>query len=403
MGHISVGLRCVLSYQVTQRQTRMNHTQTTILQVLPALRSGGVERGTIEISQAIKAEGWDSLVASAGGTMEKQLAYHKGEHIALPLDSKKPWVIWKNAKRLETLIRERGVSILHARSRAPAWSAYLAAKRTGIPFVTTFHGVYNIQNKWKQRYNAVMTKGDRVIAVSKYIYNHILDNYEVDAERLKVIHRGVDLEIFSPDKVAPRRVEELAKQWRLNTDKPIILMPGRLSAWKGHEFLIRALAALPHRDYFCMMVGDDVGHPAYRERMEQLAKELKLEGNLRIAGNTPYMTEAYQLASLVVVPSMEPEAFGRVPVEAQAMGKLVVATNHGGACETIVPDQTGFLVEPGNVEQLAGALDYALHLDESTKQTMSENAMWNAQQHFSSNAMREKTLDVYKELLGQGE
>lgn len=374
--------------------------QPTILQILPALRSGGVERGTIDIAAAIAREGWGSLVASSGGPMASKLRHVGAEHITLPLDSKHPFVIWQNADRLVEIIRKYKVDIIHARSRAPAWSAWLAAQRTGKPFVTTFHGVYNIQNKWKQKYNAIMTRGHRVIAVSHFVADHIRQHYGVDKRRLRIIHRGVDLLQFSPERVAPARIAELTRAWRLPDDNvPLILMPGRVTRWKGHEVLIEALAKLPHRKFFCVLLGDDTDHETYTQELMDKIALLGLNEHIRMAGNTPYMAEAYQLSNIVVCPSVEPEAFGRVPIEAQAMGRPVIATNHGGACETIVPEETGWLVEPGNADQLAQAIQIALHLLPDQLQWMAENAIWNAQHNFSLDVMQRQTLDVYKELL----
>jgi len=374
--------------------------QPVILQVLPALRSGGVERGTIEIAGAISRAGWQALVASSGGPMVPGVAYAGGEHITLPLNSKNPFAIWRNAAQLEKIIREREVDIIHARSRAPAWSAYLAAKRTGTPLVTTFHGVYGLTPAIKKHYNAVMTKGDRVIAISNFVAKHITDNYEVDASRIRIIHRGVDIAQFDPKRILPQRMVDLAGKWRLPDDVPLILMPGRVTRWKGQHVLIEALAKLPHRHFFCLMVGDDMGHPGYRKEVEARIFQLKLDEHVRFVGNTPHMPEAYMLADIVVAPSIEPEGFGRVPVEAQAMGRLVIATNHGGACETVVEGETGWLTKPGDVEDLSQAIAYALGLPKEAKDRLGQQAMEHVRAHFSATVMCEKTLQVYWELIG---
>ena len=196
--------------------------------------------------------------------MLPSLAYVGGEHITLPLASKNPFTIWRNAKRLEKIIRAQQVDIVHARSRAPAWSACIAAKRTGIPLVTTFHGVYGLQPKIKQKYNAVMTKGERVIAISYFVARHIAEHYQVEPSRLRIIHRGVDLTLFDPNRIVPQRMVDLVTKWRIPDDLPIIIMPGRITRWKGQHVLIEALAKLPHRHFFCLLVGDDMGHLNYR-------------------------------------------------------------------------------------------------------------------------------------------
>jgi glycosyltransferase involved in cell wall biosynthesis len=375
--------------------------QPVILQVLPELRTGGVERGTIEIAGAIAHSNWRPLVASAGGAMVSSVAYVGGEHITLPLASKNPLVIWRNTKALEKIIRKYQVDIIHARSRAPAWSAWLAAKRTKIPFVTTFHGVYGLHPKIKKLYNAIMTKGERVIAISHFVADHIEKNYQVDSSIIRIIHRGVDLSLFDPKRIIPQRMIDLTTRWRVPDDLPLIVMPARITRWKGQHILIEALAQLPHRHFFCLLVGDDMGHPGYRKEIEALIFAKGLEEHIRLAGNTPHMAEAYMLADLVVAPSIEPEAFGRVPVEAQAMGKLVIATDHGGACETIIEGETGWRVAPGDSKELAIAIERALNLTKEEKDCISNNAIQHVRTHFSANIMRQKTLDVYWELIGK--
>lgn len=377
----------------------MTH-RPTILQVLPALNSGGVERGTIEMAEAIAHVGWKSIVVSSGGRMLDELKRTRSEHITLPVSSKKPLTIWKNAKLLSNIIKQNNVSIVHARSRAPAWSAWMAAKRCKTPFITTFHGVYNFEGKWKKKYNSIMTKGDTVIAVSRYVRDHILEKYEIDPLKVKVIHRGVDLKTFNPEKVGAGAIEALSNDWHILEDHPpIILIPGRLSRWKGHEVLIRALAKIKDKDFICVMVGDDIGHEGYAQEMWGLIKTLGLEGKLRFAPNTRYMTEAYQLCDIVVIPSIEPEAFGRVPVEAQAMGKLVISTNHGGACETIIDKKTGFLVEPGNVNQLSHTLAESLDMLPQMRYDIGCAAMTHVYENFSADKMKEKTLELYQSYL----
>ena len=369
-----------------------------ILQVLPSLQSGGVERGAIDIARAIAAKGWTSLIASSGGPMAEQLASLGAEHISLPLHSKNPLVMWRNAHRLASLIRKRKVDILHARSRAPAWSAWSAAKKTGCRFVTTFHGVYGLEHEWKRKYNEIMTRGERVIAISQFIAGHIKEHYGVGDDRIRIIPRGVDLTLFHPDNHAPQRMEELAKAWQVPEGLPVVLFPGRLTRWKGQEVFIKALQQLPHRNFFAVILGDDKGHSHYRAELEQLIVHCGLAARARIAPHTPYMTEAYRMARIVVATSIEPEAFGRVPLEAQAMGRPVIATNHGGARETVATGVTGWLVAPGDVHGLAAVMNHALSMDEAELRWMGEQAQANAGK-FSLDAMCEQTLKVYEELL----
>lgn len=370
----------------------------TILQVLPELNSGGVERGTVDMAKAIRRGGGIALVASEGGSMLPQLTHAGIQHFTLPLASKNPWVIWRNARRLARLIREQHVDIIHARSRAPAWSAWLAAKRTGCRFVTTFHGTYGLSGFMKRQYNSIMTRGERVIAVSYFIAEHIRKNYRCDDARLRVVHRGVDLKLFNPFSHSPQRMIELSKEWRLPEELPLILFPGRITRWKGQDVFLKALAKLEHRQFFAVILGDDRGHESYREELERMIGELGLEGYVRIARHTHYISEAYMLARTVVSTSIEPEAFGRVVLEAQAMGKPVIATNHGGPQETVIADVTGWLIEPANPDMLALFIDHSLKLDDETLHWMAEQSVTNARQ-FSLDNMCAQTLHIYNELL----
>lgn len=372
-----------------------------ILQVLPRLESGGVERGTIEITDAIRKADMVPLVASAGGALIPHIRHAGGEHITLPLDRKNPLIIRANAHRLHRLIKERGVSIIHARSRAPGWSAYYAAKWAGIPFMTTFHGIYKTENALKKRYNSVMVNGERIIAVSQFVYDHIIATYGVDPSRVRTIPRGVDFNLFDESKVKPGRMEELSRTWLAQDNfAPVIFCPGRISRIKGQHILIEALAKLPTLPFLCIIAGTDNGHEDYRKSLEDLIRARGLEGKVRIARATNFMAEAYTLANIVVVPSIQPESFGRVAIEAQAMGKLIIATDHGGARETIVGNETGYLVPPENVEMMAEAIRYALGRDERVAKAMGDFAKQHVRANFSSEKMKADTIAVYRELLG---
>lgn len=376
--------------------------QPVILQILPELRAGGVERGTIEMAQAIQQAGWQAIVVSEGGPLVRQLEQVGAKHITMPVKTKNIFKLRRNAADLARIIREHQVDIVHARSRAPAWSAYWASQKTNVAFITTFHGTYGMENRWKKKYNSVMLKGDRVIAISEFIANHIRSHYELDERNMRIIHRGVDTEKFSPNAVTGMRIQELAKSWNLPddaTDLPIILMPGRITRWKGHQFMLRALAQIKHMPFFCVFLGDDAGHPNYRKELEESIIKMGLAGKVRIAPNTSRIAEAYAMSHVVAAPSVEPEAFGRVPVEAQAMGKPIIATNHGGYCETVIDGETGWLITPGDVDALTEKLKFVLDM------TPDERAEWalRARQHvvdyFSSDLMKHKTINVYSELL----
>lgn len=376
----------------------------TILQVLPALGgSGGVERGTVEVAGCITAHGWTSLVASNGGERIYQLQRAGAKHFEFPLQSKNPFVMYANIGRLAKLIRDQKVSLVHARSRAPAWSAYFACKRTGIPFVTTFHGTYGAKGGLKRAYNAVMAKGVRVIAISAFIAGHLKQIYGAQGDKIRVIHRGVDLDSFDQAKVSAERVVKLSNDWRLEDGCPVIMLPGRLTRWKGQTVFIEAIAQLGRKDIRCVLVGSDQGRTGYRKELERLITQHDLSSVVRIVDHCNDMPTAYMLSDIVVSASTDPEAFGRVVVEAQSLGRLVVAPNHGGACETIEPGATGWLVPPGDKDALAKALAEALSLDKEERQAYADRSIASVRKDFSKASMCAKTLKVYEEVLTQSD
>lgn len=374
--------------------------QPVVLQVLPALVTGGVERGTVEVAQALVEAGWKAVVASTGGPMVRELTRCGAIHVELPMASKKPWVMRQNVRRLEAVIREHGVDIVHARSRAPAWSAMSAAHRTGAHFVTTFHGTYNLG--WfglKHIYNSVMTRGERMIAISEFIAEHARRIYGTRPEKIRVIYRGVDLKKFDPVRVSPERIIQLAQRWRLPDGYPVIMLPGRLTRWKGQEVLIRALAELGRHDVRCLLVGSDQGRTGYRQELVDLIRSLGLTDVVHIVDECNDMPAAYMLTDVAVSASTDPEAFGRVVVEAQAMGRPVIASDHGAPRETILLGRTGWLAAPGDSHSLAQALDRFLALSAEERDRMAELAQSFVRANFTKEAMCASTLDVYGELL----
>jgi glycosyltransferase involved in cell wall biosynthesis len=371
----------------------------TILQVVPALVTGGVERGTVDVAASIVQGGGNALVASAGGPMVHELERSGARHIALPLDRKTPWAIRRNARLLADLIEAEHVDIVHARSRAPAWSAMMAARRTGRPFVTTFHGVYNFSGRLKHWYNSVMARGDRVIATSDFIAQHIIENYGVDPARIRLIHRGVDVQLLDPRAIKPDRVVALARDWRVPDDMPVIMLPGRVTRWKGHSVLLQALARLGRRDVLCLIVGPEDSKDRYRRELESLVESLGLAGLVRFVGICRDMPSAYMLADVVVSASTDAEGFGRIAAEASAMGRPVVATDHGGARETVVPGETGWLVPPADAEALAAALGEALALPPHEREALSLRAQAHIRASFTKDRMCAATLALYAEIL----
>lgn len=375
--------------------------KATLLQLLPSLSAGGVERGTIDIAIAAAEAGYRSLVASSGGDMVRHLDQVGIEHITLPLDTKNPLTIHANIRRIERIVAEYHVDILHARSRAPAWSAYYAALHTKKHFITTFHGTYGLEGWFKKEYNSVMTRGERVIAISDFIAQHIRENYDADPSHIVTIPRGVDFESFAPEKVSEQRLMRIIHYLKIPSELPLILVPGRITRWKGQDFLLRSLAKLPHRHFFCVLLGDDKRHPEYRSDLEALIRELGLVGNVRIIPHTYDMPAAYFLASLVVSPSLEPEAFGRVAIEAQAMGKPVIATAHGGSLETVLHNETGWLTPPGDEAEMAETIRKALDMlhNRTRQKEMAAAAIEHVRRHYGLEAMKKATLAVYEDVL----
>lgn len=370
----------------------------TVLQVLPALGGGGVERGTVEMAQAIAAAGGVALVASAGGRMAPLVTAAGGRNVALPLDTKSPFGIWANAARLEQVIRAERVGILHARSRAPAWSAWLAARRTGAHFVTTYHGAYGEDFPVKRQYNAVMARGERVIAISRFIAALVQRRHGVDPARIRVIHRGVDAVAFDPAAIEQARIDRLAAAWRLPPGRQVVMLPGRLARWKGQDVLVAALAQLGRADVVGVLVGGDRQHPAQALRIADMATRLGVD--VRIVGDCDDMPAALSLADVVVNASLKPEAFGRVVIEAQAMGRPVIATDHGGAVETIEQGTTGWRVPPNDAAALAAALAHALALPAEARAPLGARSRAAVLDRYTVQAMQAATLNVYREVLG---
>ena len=369
-----------------------------VLQVVPSLGSGGVERGTIEIATALAAAGWTAIVASSGGPMERELARAGIEHIRLPLASKNPLTMRRNVGALVRIIREHRIDIVHARSRAPAWSAWKAARKTGRRFVTTFHNVYGIGAPLKHWYNSVMARGERVIAISDFVARHAAGEYGVAADRLRTIPRGVDMKLFDADRVNGDRVADLANKWRIPDESSVVMLPGRLTRWKGGLDFIEAIAKLDRRDICGVLVGAEQ-RTGFRRELELQIKRYGLSGQVRIVEDCRDMPAAYVLADVVVSASTDPEGFGRTIVEAQAMGRPVIATDHGGARETVIPGSTGWLVPPGDTVALAGAIGEALGLDIVSRVALGRRARAHIAAGFTRDTMCARTIDIYEELL----
>ncbi len=370
-----------------------------ILQVLPALNLGGVERGTLEVASAIHAQGWRSLVASAGGKLVSTLE-ETSTHVTIKGFARKtPLTLISNTLALIRLIRSENISLVHARSRWPAWSAYAACRWCKIPLITTYHGTYGQGTRLKRYYNSVMTKGQTVIAISEFIADYIKTYHRnMPAEHIRVIPRGVDLEVFNPAHVPATAVANLKTAWKIPEHTPVLLLPGRLSRWKGHVVAIQALNLI--KDIACHLVilGDQTPG-AYTEQLHRLIDTLNLKSRVSFVQQTTDMQTAYMAADYVLVPSTKPEAFGRVIVEAGCMGRVVIASEHGGALETIIHGETGYLVHVADREDLARALKHVLSMPASTYQRMATQAREHCRTHYALQDMLAQTLDVYRKAL----
>ena len=349
--------------------------------------------------QAIVRAGGSALVASAGGRLVAAVERAGGTHIMLKLASKNPARIWSNAARLAFLIRAADVDIVHARSRAPAWSAWLACKRTGARFVTTWHGVYKENAPGKRRYNAIMARGERIIAISHFVATRLKARHQVDPARLRIIPRGVDTALFDPAAVSGDRMARLTREWRLPDGASVIMLPARLTRWKGHTVMLEALARLERRDVTLVMVGAEQSRTRFRRELIARAEALGIDDRLRLVGHCDDMPAALMLADVVANPSIEPEPFGRTVIEAQAMGRPVVVSDAGGTAETVEHGVTGWRVRPSDPVALAAAIDTILRLSPTERAALGARARNSVCTHYTTAAMQQATLEVYRELL----
>lgn len=381
----------------------------TILQIIPALDAGGAERTTIDIAEGIAQAGARSLVATTGGRLVGELQAKGGLWIPFPAATKNPASMALNVGKLAQILRNEKVDLVHARSRAPAWVALAACRLTGTGFMTTYHGAYSGLSAPKLLYNSVMARGEVVIANSHFTAERIQTQFRIDPTRLRVIHRGTNFEAFAPDKVAPERVEKIRRGWLVAPEERVVLLAARLTAWKGQKVLIRAAHILRergYRDLVFILAGDPQGRNDYVAEIDRLISESQLGGVVRRMGHVADMPAALAASALVAVPSTAPEAFGRVAVEAQAMGVPVVVSNLGAVPETVLappqvrPDQrTGWRVSPDSPDELADAIAEAIDLMPSAYQQLADRARTHVMARFSLERMVSETLDCYAALI----
>ena len=377
----------------------MNGTTPVVMQIIPSLGAGGAEQGCIDIAAELSRSGAKAIVVSNSGTRLHELQRTGAIHIDMPVHSKNPYVMWRNISRLKKLIMKHKVDIVHARSRAPAWSAWKACQQTSARFMTTCHAPYNIHNNAKKFYNSSIAKGERVIAISNFVANYLHQNYGLDENVIRLVHRGIPMDRFHPSLVTAERMVKLTQEWRVPDDHNIVMLPGRLTRWKGQIDLIEALAMVNRQDVIGVIIGDDQGRTEYRQELLDLISAKNMEGRIRIIDHCNDMPAAYMLSTVVVSASTDPEGFGRVAAEGQAMGRPTIATNHGGSQETIIPGHTGWLVEPNEPVQLSQAIEEALGLNQEQRDILAHNAMTHIAHNFTKEIMADKTLDVYAELL----
>ncbi|MAI02645.1 MAG: hypothetical protein CMP40_02305 [Rickettsiales bacterium] len=375
-----------------------SHIKMPVLQVLPHLNSGGLVSGAIEVATALKKNNLDSVVFSSGGFRENEILKSGTILERGPAASKNIFTILSNKKKIIKLVNKYNIKIIHARSRAPAWSSYLAAKELNIPFVTTFHGTYGLENFLKKKYNNIMLKADAIIAISQFIKKHISDNYGVK-DKIHVIPRGVNTNIFSPTSVTTARIVAMAKKSKTLDDEKVILMPARLTEWKGHKLAITALKSIKNKKVKLLIVGDVQNRNKYKNELINLAKNLKVQSKLVFLDHLRDMPALYMISDVVLSCSTKPEAFGRTVLEAQAMGRPVVAFNHGGSVELIQDNENGILTEVGNTNELSISLDRVLDLTYNKRNIISKLSIRNVKKKYLTDMMTNKTLNVYKELI----
>ena len=377
-----------------------------VLQVIPKLGYGGAETGCFDLAHYLPENDCSSFIVTSGGKLLKFIDTKKVKLIKLPVQSKNPILILFNAIALVFIILFHNISVVHARSRAPAWSCLIATKLTRRKFVTTFHGTYNFKNSIKKFYNSIMVRSNLIIAGSNFIFLHINNNYSKYMglkKKFLVIFRGINVDYFDPSTILEKEESKLLEDWGLDKNKKIILMPGRLTRWKGQELFIEALnlvnKKLGHESFYVVILGSDQGRDVYTKKIKRLVEQYRLTRQLKFIEHCTNMPTAYKVSDLVVSASVEPEAFGRVAVEAQSMEKPIIASDIGGSNETIVNNKTGFLFESGNVQSLSKKIIEVLNLDKSMLKSIGIEGRKNIIKKFNVEKMCFSTYSEYKKLL----
>ena len=376
-----------------------------VLQVIPKLGFGGAETGCYDLAHYLYEQDCKSYIATSGGELLKYVDKKKVKIIKLPVHSKNPILILLNSIILTLIILFLNINIVHARSRAPAWSCLIATKLTFRKLVTTFHGTYNFSSNFKKFYNSVMVRSDLLIAGSNFIFSHINENYLKylnSKKKFLVIFRGINTEYFDQENLKKNSVSKLKTLWQIEDNSKVILLPGRLTSWKGQELFIEAINKFKKLnadvDFTAVILGNDQGRTVYKKKLERLVEQYNLTNDFRFIGKCEYMPAAYMLADIVISSSIEPDAFGRVSVEAQSMKKPIIASNIGGSNETIIDNKTGILFESGNAESLSKKINEIINLDTLTLELMGKEGRKNVINRFNIEKMCLNTYSEYKKL-----
>tara|TARA_B100000029_G_scaffold498867_1_gene568329 strand:- start:613 stop:1779 length:1167 start_codon:yes stop_codon:yes gene_type:complete len=376
-----------------------------ILQIIPNMEIGGAEKSVLEIGSYLKKSQYEPMVLTSGGRLIEKLKNEDIKVIIRKIDQKDPLNIYKNIKILENIFSENKISLIHARSRAPAWSTFYASKKLNIPFVTTWHGHADSNSYLKKKYNSIMAKGNAVIANSEYTAKNITKNYNIELNQIDIIPRGVNSEDYNIDQFSNKSINKLRSEWSEDKNQKIILLPARYSDWKGHELAIKAISKIKEKNtnyqISLVFVGNKEANSKYILKLKKIAKKFNVDTNLKILGNFDNMPLAYHACDIALYPSIKPEPFGRVPIEAQAAGCLIIASDHGGVKETILDGEmyTGFKVRINDVDDLAKKIDSALNLNASELDKIKQRSINNVNKNFSLENMCKKTLEVYDRIL----
>ncbi len=378
----------------------MNKNKYTIVQILPALNTGGVERGVIEISKALTENGFRAIVISSGGHMVPQLKRIGAIHYELDVHTKNP-LRWPRVRsQIKVILENENADLIHLCSRSPAWIAFPLGSLLGIPIITSVHMRFRKTNFIKKYYNSILTKGDKIIAISKHIENTIRTSFPQVSSKIKIIHRGVDLDLFDPSNINPARIIAQSKILNLKDNIPVIIMASRPALWKGYLTLIRALSKVD-RNYQCVLIGAGDGNKKFQNILIQNIIKFNLETKVKLVNTSKDIQASLILGDLIVMPSTTPEPFGRIILEAQALGKIPIAFDHGGASETIINGKNGFLAEPIKVDSLAENISLALSLKESKRVKIGEYSKKFVSKNFSHDRMCKLTLSLYKQCIAE--